>query len=57
MVVNIACRASDTVLRIAKANDIAPRRPKHTMEELFNDENILLVKQLYQQRIAYAENS
>lgn len=27
VVVNIACRASDTVFRIAKANDIAPRKP------------------------------
>lgn len=27
VVVNIAWRASDTVLRIARANDMAPRRP------------------------------
>lgn len=27
VVVNIACRASDTVLRMAKAKDIAPRKP------------------------------
>lgn len=27
VVVNIACLASDTVLRIARANDMAPRKP------------------------------
>jgi hypothetical protein len=27
VVVNIACRASDTVFRIANAKDIAPRKP------------------------------
>lgn len=28
VVVSIACRASDTVFRMARANDIAPLRPK-----------------------------
>lgn len=31
VVVNMACRASDTVLRIANANDIAPRRPENSL--------------------------
>lgn len=30
VVVNIACRASETVFLIAKANDIAPLRPEIT---------------------------
>lgn len=32
VVVNIACLASDTVLRIARANDMAPRKPAKQIE-------------------------
>ena len=35
VVVNIACLTSETVLRIAKANDIAPRKPNKKIMKIF----------------------
>lgn len=62
VVVNIAWRASDTVLRIANANDIAPRKPKNSriflqsgeVTEIHVHRNFQL--ETYQRRITYAEN-
>lgn len=39
VVVSMACRASDTVLRIASANDIAPLSPEKIVSTAVFDQN------------------
>lgn len=50
----MACRASDRVFLIAKANDIAPRNPKITF---FKESCRLVPQNTHQQKTACAGNS